>query len=227
MITLAYVSIVVTLRLPILRHASIPPEQQKHTMLLQTYILTWILLLLETIAIKQLGIGGFYFVTAWNVLVFLGCAVGCVEGMLGAEGTQDPMVGEPRRRYVRGVRYERGEGDESESREDVEVETEPTEITPLIQQQQQQRRRSSRSRSRSPTRGGTREKGGAIGWWILQFLIVVPFPVILLLHLGIILVASLSQTLADGSSAVIGESRNTLNAEVTGVPNKFFLYVPM
>jgi hypothetical protein len=208
MLTLTYLSIVVTLRLPIVKHASVFPEQQKHTMLLQTYILTWILLLFSTIAIGESHIGGFYFTTVWNTLAFLGCALGCAEGMLGAKGMQDQAGGE-RHRFVRGVRFETvGEdeegtnGERSAARESGEVETEPTEITPLMHQH----RRSSHSRSPG---GRRQEEGGAIGWWILQLLIVIPFPVILASHMGTLLMASLSQTLADGSSAVIGESKTS------------------
>lgn len=45
-----------------------------------------------------------------------------------------------------------------------------------------------------------------MGWWIVQMLIVVPIPVMLVAHIGVILVDSMAQTLADGGSAALGSS---------------------
>lgn len=204
--SLAYLSIVLVLRLPISRHGSVP-EQQKHTILLQTYILTWFLLLLSTIAVGKADIGGVYFISAWNAVVFIAAVIGCIEGMFGAKGTAGATGedGEDGTRVVRGVRFEgvptgdnEGETDRGNRSHSVVVETEPTENTPLIAQHRVA------ARSVAPPVSG-KEEGGAIGWWVLQALLVIPVPVILVAHIGNLLMDAMAQTLADGSSAATGE----------------------
>ncbi|KAG7452279.1 uncharacterized protein BT62DRAFT_960318 [Guyanagaster necrorhizus] len=175
--TLAYLSLVLILQLPIPFQKASVPELQKQTILLQTYFLTWVLLLLATIAISKAGVGGVYFVTGWNVLVFLACCIGCVEGMVGAEGTTPFLV--LVREFTPPTEEEQVAGEE------------PTENTPLI------------PRTRHDVHVLGQEETGAIGWWILQMFIVVPAPVILVSHIALITLSSMSQTLSDGSSAVI------------------------
>ena len=46
----------------------------------------------------------------------------------------------------------------------------------------------------------------SLGWWIIQLLLVVPVPVTLLVHILVLLVDSLSQTLSDGNNPIIGSS---------------------
>jgi hypothetical protein len=164
------------------------------------YIFTWILLVLSTVAAGRLDVGGGYIVTAWNLAVFLACVFGCLEVMLGAKGTEGEWEDERGEgRLVRGVRFEvpssssAADGVEEEG-SSAPVETEPTEITPLIQQHRAHRRPSMRNR----------EEEGAFVWWILQAVTSVPLPVILLVHVAIILLGALPQTLADGSSPIIG-----------------------
>ncbi len=179
--TLAYLSIVPILQLPIPFQKASVPEQQKQTILLQTYFLTWVLLLLATIAISKASIGGLYFITGWNMLVFLACCIGCVEGMLGAEGTTPFLV------FVRQPT--------PLTEEEQDVEEAPTENTPLI------------PRTRHDVHVVGQEETGAIGWWILQMLLVVPVPVILVSHIAVIALSAMSQTLSDGSSAATGSFR--------------------
>ncbi|KAK0456080.1 putative zinc metalloprotease [Armillaria borealis] len=173
--TLAYLSIVPILQLPIPFQKASVSEQQKQTILLQTYFLTWVLLLLATIAISKASIGGLYFITGWNVLVFLACCIGCVEGMLGAEGTTPFLV------FLRQPT--------PLTEEEQDIEEAPTENTPLI------------PRTRHDVHAVGQEETGAIGWWILQMLIVVSVPVILVSHIAVIMLSAMSQTLSDGSSA--------------------------
>lgn len=45
----------------------------------------------------------------------------------------------------------------------------------------------------------------AMGWWLLQFFLVVPAPVIMAAHIGNILLDATSQTLADGNSKALGK----------------------
>ena len=131
-------------------------------------------------------------------MVLLGGTVGFLEEITGAKGLdmepdREGEGGEDRI-AVRGVRYDGEDGEGGpEHRENEEVETEPTEITPLIQQR----------RLRWPSTA--QKEGGAIGWWILQLLIVVPVPVILASHIAVLVVGAMSQTLSDGGSPAISE----------------------
>ncbi|KAJ7137774.1 hypothetical protein C8R44DRAFT_660823 [Mycena epipterygia] len=153
------------------------PEKQKHIMFLQTYILTWLLLSGSTIAVGS-GIGGVYFITAWNAAVLLACAIGCIENMLGAHGSYE----------TRRVHYAALPQRDDEHPSAAETDAEVTEATPLLQ-----------SSSPSPH---TKEESGAIGWWILQLVLAVSVPVTLVFHITILLLAAMAQTLADGSPAV-------------------------
>ena len=92
-LSLAYLSTVLFLNLPIPGHYVLP-EQQKLTILFQTYSLTWLLLLASTIVLGKLHIGGLYFISAWNAVVLLGGALGCLEGITGAKGFDKETVEE-------------------------------------------------------------------------------------------------------------------------------------
>jgi hypothetical protein len=185
---LSYVTLALPLSFP--KHA----RAQKQTTLLQTLILAYILLLLGTIFLSHLG--STYPLSAWAGCTFLGWAVGAVEGLLASwnEHRDDDSV-EPERRLVGGVRYDAIENAEGELRGE-EVETEPTEITPLIQQRRTQN-------GDAPKDGAV--EGGAIGWWIIQLLLVVPVPVILVSHIAIMFVGSMAQTLGDGGGVAVRE----------------------
>ncbi|KAJ7217125.1 putative zinc metalloprotease [Mycena pura] len=173
--TLAYLSLVFVVT-PSSNHL---PEKQKHTMLVQTYVFTWILLVVATVAANS-GIGGVYFVTAWNFAVLLACVVGCIENMVGAQGFRDPP-----RRFFRRMRYDALPQRDEEHRPAV---AEPaTEATPLIQS----------FTSTAPTQ----DESGAIGWWIVQLILAVAVPITLVAHIGVVLIGALAQTLSDGSSA--------------------------
>jgi hypothetical protein len=196
-LSLAYLTTVLALTFPLTKHGVVPaPEQQKLSVLLHQYVLTWALLVYTTSVVT---LGGTYFITAWNAVVLLGAVLACVEGMAGARGYEDEEVTGRQRRSVRGVHYdavgtaENGHQDSENGQQhaDVVEETEPTEITPLIAQHGQ------------PTPLG--EEQGAIGWWIAQLLVVVPLPVILVSHIAVILLLAMNQTLTDGTSPFGGE----------------------
>ena len=74
----------------------------------------------------------------------------------------------------------------------------PTERTPLLE-----------SNGGEPVEEETVDESNQIGLWILQFLLAVPFPVILIAQLFILHVDGLGQTLSDGSSAVAREFVST------------------
>lgn len=208
-LSLAYLTTVTALTFPLTKRGVVPaPEQQKLSILLHQYVLTWALLVYTTSA---LALGGTYFITVWNAVVLLGSVLACIEGMTGARGYEDEEIleGERRARYVRGIRYdavsngENGHQDaENGHRNGGEVEdTEPTEITPLVAQRGE------------PTPPG--EEQGAIGWWIAQLLVVVPLPVILVSHIAVILLFAMNQTLTDGTSPYGGECFNESHDALT------------
>ncbi|KAG1719757.1 hypothetical protein EDB19DRAFT_2044953 [Suillus lakei] len=191
-LSLAYLTTVLALTFPLTKNGVVPaPEQQKLSVLLHQYVLTWALLVYTTSVVT---LGGTYFITAWNAVVLLGAVLACVEGMTGARGYENEEEIERQRRYVRGVHYdavgtaENGHQDSENGHQRVDIieDTEPTEITPLIAQHGE------------PTPSG--EEQGAIGWWIAQLLVVVPLPVILVSHIAVILVFAMNQTLTDGTS---------------------------
>lgn len=204
---------------------TLPPgsaRQQKLATLLEIYSLTWIFLLFATIVTGRSSLGSVYYATAWNGTAFLGTVLGLVEAWIrarhagsdvGAGVGQEVDEGGPdeQRRLVRGVRYEVGgtdtgataEGEEVrayEDREDQEgaiVETEPTEITPLMAQHRN-------ARENGQGKEVELVPKEEVGWWILQMLLVVPFPLVLISQVGLLLMGALSQTLIDGSSAITG-----------------------
>lgn len=191
-LSLAYLTTVLALTFPLTKHGVVSaPEQQKLSILLHQYVLTWVLLVYTT---SVFTLGGTYFITAWNAVVLLGAVLACVEGMAGARGYEDEEETERQQRYVQGVHYdaigtaENGHQDSENGHQRVDVieETEPTEITPLIAQHGQL------------TPLG--EEQGAIGWWIAQLLVVVPLPVILVSHIAVIVLFAMNQTLTDGNS---------------------------
>jgi hypothetical protein len=184
-LALAYLSVVLFLRLPSGARGPHMAENQKLTVLLQMYILTWLLLLPSTFAVGKLRVGGVYFVSAWNAVALLGGVLGFVEVML-----RSPVV-----ERERVVRFISPEGEDNEEGEEHEPEAEPTEHTPLIQQQPLIPRLHPAIK---------KDEGGAIGWWILQVLVMVPVPVILVLHITVLLLGASPQTLADGNSPAIG-----------------------
>ena len=102
-------------------------------------------------------------------------------------------VNENGRRVVRGVRYDAPPDSAEANEEGLEVETEPTEITPLLRQ---------------PTNGQTRSidsNAEAHGWWILQMLAVVPLSALLIFRVTLLLVNCLNHTLVDGNSPNTGK----------------------
>jgi hypothetical protein len=174
------------------------PEQEKLNALLHIYILSWLWLTLTTILVSAYKIGGMYFITAYNAALLLASVLAVLQfpsDLQSIEGT----------RRVRGVRFERdeGEAEDNGTSQGVEVETQPTEITPLV------------SRGGPPSsyasNGSQRQDENqayqsieAMGYWVTQILAAVPVPVMLIAPISVLLVESLGQTLADGSSPLTG-----------------------
>ncbi|CCM01529.1 uncharacterized protein FIBRA_03585 [Fibroporia radiculosa] len=190
------------------------PSSQKLAVLLEHFLLAWILLIVATIQIQKYKIGGVYWITAWYICTWLASSVSLVEGSVrglkaaenarkaGLDLTVDSDYDESSgaaRRLVSGVRYDAQEHPDGEDRGDEQegeiVETEPTEITPLIHQ-----------RRRNVENGGVagaEAKYKEYGWWIAQMLLAVPLPALLVFQIELIQLQSLMNTLVDGSDPVI------------------------
>jgi hypothetical protein len=206
-------------------HLSAPgsDRQRKLASLLQSYALLWALLAASTVLSSRLGMGGTYFITAWNICLLIGTLLALGEAWLRAgprhQGRSDlgevehresnGADGNDEQRYlVRGVRYEVGGTDtgarDGETGEDLRVagvvETEPTEITPLIAQQ----RREVHDYYHGDEVDASEEKA-ELAWWILQMGVVVPVPLVLIAQIGLLLMNASAQTLVDGNSPISGE----------------------
>lgn len=230
-LTLAYFTLTATVSIPLpFTHQFQLPEQQKNTTLLQLYILTWVLLVLVTVA----DLGGGYFATIWNVLTWLGVVAGVLEGIFGAKGTE----GDVRAFAVTEGTVERSDDEggitvrfespgEVQARESVQQHQEhrdeeasgsdseetaagATERTPLI--------RPNRVKLPALKKDDEGEDAGAVGWWIVQLVLTVPVPVVLLLHILVIVVGALPQTVADGSNPIIVYAALALLSVLTLLP---------
>lgn len=194
------------------RGTVLAPEEQKLSILLQGYAFTWVLLVFSTVVLRSAEIGSTYFITAWNACALLGCVVGLVEEMTRVRGSEaETEVENESIAYVGGDRYqaisteEDTNGQQSSPR--MVEEPEPTETTPLVP----------REHLRLPPPPPS-EGQGAIGWWILQLLLVVPLPVILVFHISVMILGATNQTLTDGNSPAL--SKSTLS-----VPFKIVLLI--
>ncbi|KAL0065822.1 hypothetical protein AAF712_007125 [Marasmius tenuissimus] len=180
-------------------------------LLLHTYLLTYILLIVSTVAITKFHVSGTYLITAWNALVWAGCVVGIVIGKGGLlfAGKQKVIVspevehsdGEDQDEELSGTREDRP----SEENEDA------TERTPLLSD--------SRSGSRSPVQPSSKVAEPQTTYtWIPLLLIATPFPLILLSQTSLLLVGALAPTIADGSSPIF---IHVIIAAVAGVAGSF------
>ena len=178
-----------------------PPSSQKLAILLEIYFLTWVLLILSTVAIQELQIGGVYWVTFWNVGAWIATVLALLEGARRkANGGLRPSVeqsdadlNENGRRLVTGIRYDASADDGHGTV--VEVETEPTEITPLIRQRN------------NGHIGSASSDDEEHGWWCLQMLAEVLSPVLLISKITVLLINCQNHTLVDGNSPTLGKCR--------------------
>ncbi|OSC97539.1 hypothetical protein PYCCODRAFT_1419229 [Trametes coccinea BRFM310] len=203
---------------------------QKLTTTLSLYSFTWVLLVASTIAMSAKHFGSLYWATFFNFAAWLASILELVRAgwrrdpgnemgtysflFTSPEEQQSRAEGAvPGRRLVRGVLHEAPEhpddghaeagtnnGQADRGGDDI-VETEPTEITPLIHQH---RRR---------TEGGGEyltvdspedvkvvgQPADEYGWWIAQALLLIPAIVVLLFQLEVLLLNATMHTLVDGS----------------------------
>ena len=128
--------------------------------------------------------------SAWNTCVGLAIVMAGVADVVAA--------GRGDRRAVDNETYEELEGENATERDGEHPE--PDESTPLIQYPAQ-----SSSNRRFGRDKGEVENLAETWWWIPQFIISVPLPVILFAHVTMLLFDAMSQTLSDGSSVVTSQ----------------------
>ncbi|KAI0765712.1 hypothetical protein BD413DRAFT_481922 [Trametes elegans] len=213
-------------------HYFLPPTfaSQKLTTTLSLYSFSWLLLVVSTVAISTHHLGSLYWTTFFNISAWLAVVLELVRaGRRGDPGNErgtysflfssheeQEMRAEgavASRRLVRGVRYDAVEqsaddaeagpnGGHATEGEGEIVETDPTEITPLIHQHRRQ------------TEGGGElltvdspedikvvgKPADEYGWWIAQLLLLVPPLAILLFQVEVLLLNATMHTLVDGSA---------------------------
>ncbi|KAF9535034.1 hypothetical protein CPB83DRAFT_888966 [Crepidotus variabilis] len=187
-----------------------PAQQQKLVIFIHLYIFTWALLVVSTFGITKLkpGVGSGYLISVWNVSAGVGCFLAVIEAIIltslwkpsasSAAGgpSYEELPGEDSSRHL--PRRQNSFQDTERHLEDLD------ERTPLIYRNHQ----SHEDGTLHPSRGhiaADKEEGGSVGtlatwWWIPQFLLSVPIPVMLFAHVTMVIVDGTAQTLSDGPS---------------------------
>ncbi|KAI0351985.1 Zn-dependent exopeptidase [Trametes cingulata] len=213
-------------------HSILPPTfaSQKLAVTLSLYFFTWIVLIVSTVAMsKQYGL--LYWATFFNLGAWLAAVLELVRAgrrrdpgnemgsysflFTSPEEQQARAEGVvPGRRLVRGVRYDAPEHIDNDAEghangrpgqeEGAIVETEPTEITPLIHQHRRQTEGGGEYLTVDPPEDVkvVAKPADEYGWWIAQVLLLVPAVAVLLFQLEVLLLNATMHTLVDGSPPV-------------------------
>ena len=166
---------------------------QRSQILFETYVCWWILALANVILMATRQFSGLYFITFVHLGALLATLLALLDMLrldalryfrIRVDETQEP----PRhthegRSYGQGPSHSHTEHGNSDP---------ATERTPLITRAEE---------TVGPKRFG---EGDLSVNWILEFLLAVPFPIILLVQMLLQETAGLSTTVVDGSSALIG-----------------------
>lgn len=153
-----------------------PVFRQKTIVLFELYIISWALLVFNTVLVSRLKLGGFYFLTFFNASILFSLLVGLAEHF-----ELPPSV---KKQIVKRVR--RGSNDQQHE----DVAEEATERTPLL------------DREEAEVRDLAVDEENQYLLWTLQLLLAAPFVMILLVQFMLLLLGALHQTLADGSSSI-------------------------
>jgi len=167
---------VLYLPLRILAHYR-PIYRQKTIVLFELYLITWVLLVFNTILVSGPKIGGLYVLTFINTGVLFSLLLGLAEHF-----ELPPSV---KKRLVKHIRRD-SNGEEGEG----QVTEEATERTPLLDRDEEQ------------VRNVSVDEENQYLLWIFQFLTAVPFSMILLIQFILLLLGALPHTLSDGSSSL-------------------------
>ena len=135
--------------------------------------------------------------SAWNACVGMCCVIAGVVVI----GDIHPQVNGEEHHVVDDEEYEELEGENVNRGEYHHPVSGADESTPLIQHPSPLSSNPARHRMGK----GEAESVAETWWWIPEFIISVPLPIILFSHVTMLLLDSMPQTLSDGSSVVIGQ----------------------
>lgn len=152
-----------------------PLPQQRSVVLLESFVFWWILLVVDTVFIGNLKLGALYFFTFF----YAGTLAALVVGLLEHFELPASLPTKERRKAVNNV-MNGEEGGLTDER------------TPLLGQ-------NGRTLKKEDV-----DEDNQIGLWLIQFLLSVPFPVILASQLAIVFLHALRQGLTDGTSPSSG-----------------------
>jgi hypothetical protein len=154
-----------------------PIFRQKTIVLFELYLITWVLMVLNTIAVSISKVGGLYAITFLHVGILFSLVIGLAEHF-----ELPPSI---KTRLVRRLRRD------SEGREEEEDLTqEATERTPLL------------NREEAEVRDLAVDEENQYALWIFQLLLAAPFTMILFIQIILLVMGALQQTLADGNSSL-------------------------
>jgi len=162
---------------------------QRSQILFETYVYWWILGLVNVILMATRQFSGLYFITFVHFGAWLAMLLALLDMLrldalryfrIRVDETQEPSQYAPEGQS-------HSQGPSHGNRDPV------TERTPLI------------PRAEEIIGPKHRGEGDLSFMWVLEFLLAVPFPVILLVQMVLAETAALSTTVVDGSSAFMGE----------------------
>lgn len=167
-------------------------QEHKQATFLHLYILTWILLVCATVGITRVnpGVAGGYLITIWNGLLLVACALCVLEGLTTRQESADrwgalPAGGDDGELPRRSHRHVEDAGADADER------------TPLIFHGAQE--------GGPPEVSEDSHESLGTWWWLPQFLVSVPIPVILWAQVVMLLLDAMPQSLADGGKPLGGE----------------------
>lgn len=152
-----------------------PISQQRSVALLESFVFWWILLVADTVLMGNAEVGGLYFFTFF----YAGSLAAVVLGLLEHVELPVALPKSARHKLVNDFVDEEGTDNTDER-------------TPLLSQ-------NGLSIEREDA-----DEDNQVGLWFMQFLLSVPFPVILVSQLAIVFIHSLSQTGTDSETPGTG-----------------------
>lgn len=246
-VSLSYLTLAVPLSLAQLARP-VPPAKQKLAAFFSLYVLTWIFLVLATVALQRWHISGLYWVGAWNACALLAVIVGAVEGLTGSgkAGREVPtdaveVEGENReagkRKAVQAASNEPTEEQAASPSHNVwdSIGHSDSHSTAHDNREQRDEEDGEEPTERTPlmsarTRKVTVNKDvvlnekvqdRALFWWILQCIFEVPIPISLLGTVIFLWVGSMSQSVLDGGPVGAGECADSKSISLEVLLNCF------
>ncbi|KAG8980896.1 hypothetical protein FRB90_007418, partial [Tulasnella sp. 427] len=155
---------------------------QRAVVFLQTYLFWWSLLVLDTVVLKVLQVGGLYFITFYHAGTLAALAVSLLEMLWVVKVHKVHRVHDG---PTNGAEDD-GDYEERERHEEAEA-SEPTERSSLL------------PKNADRDEWVFEDRRWATPMWGIEFLLATGFPIILTTQIVLLLLTSTSQTLADGN----------------------------